>query len=391
MRRTSKLSSPVDYESVTYSIGVGEGLRDDATRVDSSVTARGAPELSLRAFDGSENTRRVVSEFEEKLADVVGIFASDAADVDRANSIPPSHFDRLASLGLYGAFAPIEVGGLGLSLAQLCDGVEELASACLATTFVWIQHFRLLAAVLDPNAPAIVGDLRHEIVLGRVRGGVALTGLQPGPAKLTAAPTRDGWALDGEAPWVSGWGLVDFLIVAARGPDDTVVTMALDAQDQPGMDVTERRLSALNATATVTLTFDALFVEGDRVLAQAPHDPSGESPEGLRVNGSLALGVTRRCCNVIGPSALDNELRDARAELDGADAENIAKARDRACELAVRASHALAVFLGSSSVLEGGIAERTAREAQLLLTFGSRPAIRHSLLQRFGAGDASSL
>ena len=391
MRRTSKLSSPVDYESVTYSIGVGEGLRDDATRVDSSVTARGAPELSLRAFDGSENTRRVVSEFEEKLADVVGIFASDAADVDRANSIPPSHFDRLASLGLYGAFAPIEVGGLGLSLAQLCDGVEELASACLATTFVWIQHFRLLAAVLDPNAPAIVGDLRHEIVLGRVRGGVALTGLQPGPAKLTAAPTRDGWALDGEAPWVSGWGLVDFLIVAARGPDDTVVTMALDAQDQPGMDVTERRLSALNATATVTLTFDALFVEGDRVLAQAPHDPSGESPEGLRVNGSLALGVTRRCCNVIGPSALDNELRDARAELDGADAENIAKARARACELAVRASHALAVFLGSSSVLEGGIAERTAREAQLLLTFGSRPAIRHSLLQRFGAGDASSL
>jgi len=332
-----------------------------------------------------------VSEFEEKLADVVGIFASDAADVDRANSIPPSHFDRLASLGLYGAFAPIEVGGLGLSLAQLCDGVEELASACLATTFVWIQHFRLLAAVLDPNAPAIVGDLRHEIVLGRVRGGVALTGLQPGPAKLTAAPTRDGWALDGEAPWVSGWGLVDFLIVAARGPDDTVVTMALDAQDQPGMDVTERRLSALNATATVTLTFDALFVEGDRVLAQAPHDPSGESPEGLRVNGSLALGVTRRCCNVIGPSALDNELRDARAELDGADAENIAKARARACELAVRASHALAVFLGSSSVLEGGIAERTAREAQLLLTFGSRPAIRHSLLQRFGAGDASSL
>jgi hypothetical protein len=44
------------------------------------------------------------------------------------------------------------------------------------------------------------------------------------------------------------------------------------------------------------------------------------------------------------------------------------------------------VFLGSSSVLEGGIAERTAREAQLLLTFSSRPAIRHSLLQRFGAG-----
>lgn len=329
-----------------------------------------------------------MSQFEEKFADVVAIFANDAADVDRANSIPLSHFDQLASLGLYGAFAPIELGGLGLSLAQLCDSVEELASACLATTFVWIQHFRLLAAVLDPNAPAIVGNLRDQIVRGRVRGGVALTGLQPGPAKLTATPTRDGWVLDGEAPWVSGWGLVDWLVVAARGPDDTVVTMALGAQDQPGLAVTRRQLSAINATATVKLTFDALFVDGDRVLGRVPHDPSTESPEGLRVNGSLALGITRRCCKVIGLSMLDDELREARAELDGADAETIAKARARACELAVRASHALAVFLGSSSVLEGGIAGRTAREAQLLLTFGSRPAIRHSLLQRFGAGDA---
>jgi alkylation response protein AidB-like acyl-CoA dehydrogenase len=177
---------------------------------------------------------------------------------------------------------------------------------------------------------------------------------------------------------------VDILVVAARGPDDTVVTLALDAQYQPGLEVSPRQLSALNATAAVKLTFNALVVQDDRVLGQVPHNPSQEAPEGLRVNGSLALGVTRRCCNVIGRSALDDELREARAELDSADAETMAKARARACELSVRASHALAVFLGSSSVLEESIAERTAREAQLLLTFGSRPAIRSSLLQRFG-------
>ena len=170
---------------------------------------------------------------------------------------------------------------------------------------------------------------------------------------------------------MSGWGYVDCLVVAARGPDDTVVSMVLDARDQPGLEVTRRQLSALNATNTVKLRFEALFVEGDRVLGHVPHDPSGETAESLRVNGSLALGLTRRCCRVIGWSALDNELRDARAALNGADAETIASARARACELAVRASHALAVFLGSSSVLEGGIAERTGREAQLLLTFGS--------------------
>ncbi len=330
-----------------------------------------------------------MSEFAEKLTEVAGVFAHDARDVDRSAAIPRSHFDSLAALGLYGAFAPIEVGGLGMSLAQLSDVVEELASACLATTFVWIQHFRLLAAALDPHAPAIVASLRDEIVSGRAKGGVALTGLQPGPAKLRAAPARDGWILDGEAPWVSGWGVVDFLVVAARGPDDTVVSVVLDAHDHPGLGVTRRHLSALNASATVKLTFDELFVEGDRELGQVPHDPSAERPEGLRVNGSLALGVARRCGDVIGSSAVDDDLRDARAELDGANTETMARARARACELAVRASHALAVFLGSSSVLEGSIAERTGREAQLLLTFGSRPPIRDSLLQFFGAQDAS--
>jgi hypothetical protein len=188
---------------------------------------------------------------------------------------------------------------------------------------------------------------------------------------------------------VSGWGLVDRLVVAARGLDDTVVTVLLDAQDQPGLTATRRRLSALNASVTVKVTFDALFVEADRVIGQVAHDPSWEPPEGLRVNGSLALGVTRRCCALVGPSGLDDELRDARAELDGANAETMAIARARACELAVRASHALAVYRGSLSVLERGVAERTAREAQLLLTFGSRPAIRDSLLQRFGITGSS--
>jgi hypothetical protein len=43
---------------------------------------------------------------------------------------------------------------------------------------------------------------------------------------------------------------------------------------------------------------------------------------------------------------------------------------------------------GSSAVRTGSAAERTAREAVLLLAFGSRPAIRAELLTRLGAaGD----
>lgn len=322
-----------------------------------------------------------MSDFASGLKKVVADFSADAFDVDRADSIPVNHLDQLAELGLYGAFAPSSDGGLELDLPELSAVVEELAAACLATTFVWIQHFRLLAAVLDPTGPPFVRNQYLKVISGEVRGGVALGGLQPGPARLHATPTQDGWRLDGDSPWVSGWGVVDELFIAARGPDNTVINIVVDAHDQPGLEVTRHHLSALNASATVRLVFNALSVEGERMVGQVPHDPSRETPEGLRVNGSLALGVTRRCCDLLGPSPFDDELARRRDDLDNATMESMAQARAGACELAARASHALAVYRGSSSVMSGDVAERTVREAALLLTFGSRPAIKQSLLK----------
>jgi alkylation response protein AidB-like acyl-CoA dehydrogenase len=328
-----------------------------------------------------------VSEFATKLQHVVERFTDDAAEVDRADSLGADHLDELAALGLYGPFAPVADGGLGLSLSELCDVVEILAAACLTTTFVWIQHFRLLAAVLDPTGPPLLASLKPKVIGGETKGGVALRGLQPGPARLSATPTAQGWSLDGDAPWVSGWGLVDELFVVARGPDNTVVNFLVAPKDQPGLVATRHRLSALNASVTVRLDFHALVVPSGQMIGQSPFDPSLEGPEGLRVNGSLALGVARRCCTLLGPTSLDDELRVCRDGLDAADAETMSLARAGACELAVRASLALAVERGSSSVVSGGIAERSVREAALLLTFGSRPAIRRALLEQFGVAE----
>src|SRR5579875_2088193 len=263
--------------------------------------------------------------------------------------------------------------------------VEELASACLATTFVWIQHFGLVAALLTPATPeALRATLLPGVVSGRVRGGVALAGLLPGPPRLTAKPVPGGWQVDGEAPWATGWGHVDILRAAARGPDDTVVTLLLDAAAQPGLTVTPLQLVAANASATVRLSFAGLFVPDARCVGQEPYDPVRQQAEGLRANGSLALGVASRCCRLIGPSALDAELGRARSALDAADTAAMPAARAQASELAARAAQALAVHRGSQSTLAGDDAGRLAREAAFLLVFGSRPAIRTELLGLLG-------
>jgi alkylation response protein AidB-like acyl-CoA dehydrogenase len=326
------------------------------------------------------------SDLPAKIHDLAARFLADAEAVDAADTVPEEHLRGLADAGLYGIFAPVEVGGLGLG-AEVGLVIEELASACLASTFVWLQHLRLLGAMLDPGTPAALREaLLPAVVSGQVRGGVALAGLLPGPPRLTARPVDGGWLLDGEAPWVSGWGIVDLLVTVARGPEDMAVTLLMDGRQQQGLTAARQRLAAANASATVQLSFDGVFVPDGRLVDQRPYDPVAAQSEGLRGNGSLALGVGRRCCALIGPSPLDDELDACRAELDAADTAGMPAARAHASEFAARAAHYLAVRRGSRSALAGDDAERLAREAGFLLVFGSRPAIKDALLGRFAGG-----
>ncbi len=316
------------------------------------------------------------------LIDVLELLSAHAHDVDLSATLPEENLRALADAGLYGASATTDEGGLNLDLAEMCALVELLAGACLTTTFVWLQHFRLLRSACNPLAPDFLRAQLPALVRGDIKAGVSFTALLPGPPRLSARESDAGWVLNGDSPWVSGWGIVDELAVLARTAANEVATFVIDARESPGMAVTPLHLSAMNASATVTLTFHDVIVPAEHYAGSAPYDSGPERPEGLRVNGSLALGVARRCVDLVGPSALDDELVRAREVLDRADVDGIGDARAAAAALAVRCAHALAVSRGSRSALSGDVAERSTREASLLLVFGSRPSIKHALLER---------
>ncbi len=308
-----------------------------------------------------------------------------ARQIDEADLLPPGQLDALAAAGLYGAPGPPAAGGLGLDPGTVCTVAEELAGGCLATTFVWVQHLRLVQSLAADAAPAPLRAWLGPACRGELRGSLALAGLLPGPPRLSAREVADGWLLSGTAPWVTGWGLTNVLLVAARGPGDTIVTLLLDAAAQPGLAVTRQQLAAVHASGTVQLDFADVLVPSGRLLEVAPFDPAAAAISGLRLNGSLALGVARRCCQLIGPGPLDDELAACRMQLDEAEPEAMPDARAAASEFALRAAAALMAHAGSRSILHGEHPQRLAREALFLLVFGSRPGIRTGLLRRFGA------
>jgi len=318
----------------------------------------------------------------EHLPALVQLLERDAAQVDVSSVIPESHFVALAEAGLYGSIVPTSAGGLGLEKSDITALIEELSAACLATTFVLIQHFRLQALMLDPATPAHLRALLPRVVRGELKGGISLGGSLPGPAKLMAARADGEWRLSGEAMWVSGWGLVDLLLLTARATNDTVHSFVVDAKERPGLTARPLTLSAMNASATVRLGFDDVLLSDDSYVGSHPYSPGGEGVEGLRTNGSLALGVARRCIAIGGSPTLHDELQRCRDGLDRATVSSMPDARAQACELALRSAHYLAVARGSSSALVGDVAERSSREAAMLLVFGSRPLIKESLLRR---------
>lgn len=308
-----------------------------------------------------------------------------ALATDTSAMVPVTSLDLLARERLYGIAGPEEAGGLALDPITTQAVVEALASGCLATTFVWIQHHNPVRAVARSQTPGLRESWLAPLCRGVRRAGIARAGERPGPPMLSARATADGLVLDGEAPWVTGWGLVDAVLVAARAGDD-IVRVLMDAVEADTLAVERLHLVGADASSTVTLRFTGHEVPAERIVETVPlaeviaHDAAT-----LRTNGSLALGVTTRCCRLLGPGPLDDDLVSARSDLDTATSETMADARAQAAQLALRAAAALTVHGGGKGILKEHHAQRLAREALFLLVFGTRPAIRADLLRRLGA------
>jgi alkylation response protein AidB-like acyl-CoA dehydrogenase len=300
-----------------------------------------------------------------------------ANEIDALDVVPKERLDLLAADGWYGV-------GTQVSAEEMHGVLAAFAGADLTTTFVWFQHHGAVRTI-QRASEALQAEWLEALCSGETRSTVAYAGLLPG-APLKARPADNGgWVLDGVAYFVSGWGLADVVHVAARTPDDDIVWLLVD-MDAPGFATTPHRLLAVNASATVTLHVSGVEVPADRELSRFPYAIWPEiDAAGLRVNGSLAAGVAARCCRLLGPSPLDDELAATVAALDAGTPGTYPAVRAGMSAFAVRAASALIAAEGSRGIELGTTAERLYREAALLVVFASRPAIRSSLLAAFGA------
>ncbi|MEA2826010.1 MAG: hypothetical protein QOG43_449 [Actinomycetota bacterium] len=314
------------------------------------------------------------------------VLAAAAEATDQAVVVPRSHLRLLADAGLYDL--------LDVAPAAAREVHETLAGACGVTSFVWEQHHspvRMLAGARGADDPT-VARLRS----GQLLAGIAFAYLRrpDPPAVLARRVAGGGLVVDGEAPWVTSWGLADRFAVAARLGGDVVFFLMDGASPPAGVVASEPlALAAMNASSTVRLRFDGVRVAdadvfsvqsyaswraGDRLTSARPRPP--------------VFGVARTCCRLLGDAALQAELDDCRSqayalldEQERTDDEHLGamtRARAWSCELAVRAATALVVAGGGRSILRSDPAQRLLREAAFFTIQAQTADLRAATLAR---------
>src|SRR5262245_54587538 len=147
------------------------------------------------------------------------VLAPAAAATDQSDLVPHSHLDLLAEAGLLGTAIAARYGGAGAPGRVVREYLAILAEACGATTFVQMQHTLGGALLSLSENEALKRDLLPRMAAGERRCSLAFSHVRrPGAPMVRAERDGSAYRSDGEAPWLTGWGLMDDVVLAGTLP-----------------------------------------------------------------------------------------------------------------------------------------------------------------------------
>ena len=342
------------------------------------------------------------------------LLAPRAAATDDADRLPRDLLDEIAAAGLLGLSTPLAHGGLGASPSTIRRVLEILASGCGTTAFVYFQHVVACRHIAGGENAALAGRLLPELASGARFCTLAFSHLRrPGPPAVRVEPEGDGFVFHGTAPWSTGAGVAEDVLLAGTTPDGDSIWVVTPLADRPGLSVSEpMTLCAANASATVSLELDGLRVGREAFVKRVTAEQlRGDTAGAILFFSALSLGVASAAVDrVAEKSAPVASLADVapalRAELDrargaveacasragapGFDDEAIA-VRAWCIDLGVRAALAAVAASGGAANRIEDPSQRLLREAMLYTLTAQTLDLRRATLDRLLARAADGV
>ena len=314
----------------------------------------------------------------------------------------------LADAGYFGLGISPEFGGMGADDVTRREFTELMASACGVTGFTQQQLHAGGGFVGGARSEVLRREKLPRFASGQELCGVAFSHLRrSGPPMVTAERVEGGYRVNGKAPWVTGWGILDSFILGAMrvAENDHIYFYVPKAGNEtmlePGPFIP---LVVMNASDTVEVTLDNLFLPDDYALYERPAEALKRGDYcGISGHVFLPLGCARGSVHYLralaekrGNEMFAHAAEELTREIDacrhealtwsGACAdlpnykEHALHARAAAIVLAVRAAHATVTATGGSAHLLSMPPQRLLREAIFYTTTAQTPDVQNGTL-----------
>ena len=320
-------------------------------------------------------------------------------------------FDRAA---LHQALAGLGDRGL---LALRLDVTEEvfgsfqeaIARYSGALAFLQTQHQSAAAMIARSENEPLKQDYLPHLATGDRLLGVGFSQLRRADAPpVRAHQANEGYHIEGQVPWVTGWEYFQEFIIGAMLPDGqsvfgivpfTSTTRGREGSISFGKPM---QLNAMGATNTVTAQLDGWFLPPERVVSVKPVGwMEKQAVQNSLRHSFFPLGCARAGLDIVWEAAqrkqqgfifeafaaLDGELNACRDRIfhwvRGDDrTDDPIELRSKAIDLAVRCAHAAVAVSSGAANYSHHRAGRFYREALAYTVFGQTTAVMEATLAR---------
>jgi alkylation response protein AidB-like acyl-CoA dehydrogenase len=215
-------------------------------------------------------------DWQAAVAELAPIFAARAAAHDADDTFVAENYRLLKDHKLFSAGVPLELGGGGLSHAELCAMLRELAHACGSTALALSMHTHLLGVMVwnygrgQPVAPTLKRIANEQLVMVSTGASDWLT------SGGTAERVDGGFRVSGRKIFGSGSPAGDLLMTTARYDDPadgaTVLHFSVPMH-QPGVTVLDNwRVLGMRASGSNDVLLEGVFVPETSVSLRRPRD-----------------------------------------------------------------------------------------------------------------------
>lgn len=304
---------------------------------------------------------------------------------------------------------PEEFGGPALDEDAFRQFQETVARYSGALAFLQTQHQSAGSMIAKGDNPALREEYLPQMGDGGRLVGIGFSQLRRlGPPMMRAEPVQGGYRLEGEVPWITGFGLFPEFLVGAALPDGEAVFAVVpfvDSEDGAGsLTFSEpMRLAAMESAQTVSGSFVRWPVPEERVVFLKPAGwIKNNDMINVTLQGHFALGCARAGLDILLAAAerkglpfladawkqLDAELEacrnatvDARQVGEETTDERL-RIRAWGIDLAVRCAHAAVAASSGAANSLAHPAQRVYREALVYTVSAQTSAIMEATLAR---------